>query len=69
MFLFFPGARHHHTTHWYGPKYSYYSRNTARIASFATWPADAKQKAEKFSSGVFFYTGKISLKIKASLLQ
>jgi hypothetical protein len=28
------------------------------MASFVTWPANAKQKAEKFSNVGFFYTGK-----------
>jgi hypothetical protein len=57
--VFFSAARRQGTTQWDSPKYFYYSRVSARLLSFVTWPADATQKAEKLSNGGFFYTGKI----------
>jgi len=42
--------RQHNSTRWDGLTYSNYSTNTARMQSFASWPATAEQKPENLSN-------------------
>ena len=53
--------RRHDTTQWDSPKYPPFSTRASRMSSFATWPANAKQKAENLSNAGFFYVGKPTL--------
>jgi hypothetical protein len=47
--------RKHNTAHWDSPMFPHYSKRSARIKSFATWPATSKQN---LSNAGFFYAGK-----------
>jgi hypothetical protein len=51
--------RKHNTTQLDSPKYQPYSRHSAQMQFYASWPTNSNQKAENLSEAGFFFTGKV----------